>query len=175
MVKLPTHICVTRPQWVKWKLFPFYWPFVRGIHRSPMNSLHKGQWHGALMFSLISSSINGWVNNREAGDLRCHCAPYDLTVMCENTVNTMAVDALVHCITKWSAARVVILLDKQGAHFHVNCHLIGWENHIIKTTCPTNIFIFWCKFLYPEWWPLSWSRTHTPIFHEKGFQPPAPS
>ena len=30
-----------------------YWPFVRGIHRSPVNSPYKGQWHGALMFSLI--------------------------------------------------------------------------------------------------------------------------
>ena len=30
--------------------FPRYWPFVRGIHRSPVNSPHKGQWRGALMF-----------------------------------------------------------------------------------------------------------------------------
>ena len=28
----------------KWKHFPRYWPFVRGIHRSPVNSPHKGQW-----------------------------------------------------------------------------------------------------------------------------------
>ena len=34
------------------------------------NSPHKGQWCGALMFSLICVWINGWVNNREAGDLR---------------------------------------------------------------------------------------------------------
>ena len=26
------------------------WPFVRGIYRSPVNSPHKSQWHGALMF-----------------------------------------------------------------------------------------------------------------------------
>ena len=24
---------------IKWKHFPFYWPFVRGIHRSPVDSL----------------------------------------------------------------------------------------------------------------------------------------
>ena len=35
---------------IKWKHFPRHWPFVRGIHRSPVNSPHKGQWHGALMF-----------------------------------------------------------------------------------------------------------------------------
>ena len=37
---------------IKWKHFPRYWPFVRGIHRSPVNSPHKGQWRGALMFFL---------------------------------------------------------------------------------------------------------------------------
>ena len=50
---------------IKWKHFPRYWPFVRGIHRSPVNSPHKGQWRGALMFSLICVWINdsqswGW-------------------------------------------------------------------------------------------------------------------
>ena len=35
---------------IKWKHFPRYWPFVRGIHRSPVNSPHKDQWRGALMF-----------------------------------------------------------------------------------------------------------------------------
>ena len=34
---------------------------------------------GALMFSLICSRINGWVNNREAGDLRWHRANNDVT------------------------------------------------------------------------------------------------
>ena len=66
---------------IKWKHFPRYWPFMRGIHRSPVNSQHKGQWRGALMFSLNCVWINGWVNNREAGDLRRSRAPYDVIVM----------------------------------------------------------------------------------------------
>ena len=33
-----------------WKYLPRYWPFMRGIHRSSVNSPHKGQWHEALMF-----------------------------------------------------------------------------------------------------------------------------
>ena len=66
---------------IKWKYFPRYWPFVRRIHRSPVNSPHKGQWRGALMISLICNQINGWVNNGEAGDLRRHCAHYDVIVM----------------------------------------------------------------------------------------------
>ena len=66
---------------IKWKHFPRYWPFVRGIHRSPVNSPHKGQWRGALMFSLICARINGLVNNGEAGDLIRHRAHYDVIVM----------------------------------------------------------------------------------------------
>ena len=66
---------------IKWKHFPRYWPFVRGIHRSPVNSPHKGQWRGALVFSLICVWINGWVNNREAGDLKRYRAHYDVIVM----------------------------------------------------------------------------------------------
>ena len=43
---------------IKWEHFPRNWSFVRGIHRSPLNSPHKGQWRGALMFSLICAWIN---------------------------------------------------------------------------------------------------------------------
>ena len=62
LVKMP--YCINRPQRfvltvtmhddvIKWKHFPRHWPFVRGIHRSPVNSPHKGRWRRALMFSLI--------------------------------------------------------------------------------------------------------------------------
>ena len=61
--------------------YPRYWPFVRGIHWSPLNSPHKGQWRGALMFSLICAWINGWVSYRGAGNLRRHIAHHDVTVM----------------------------------------------------------------------------------------------
>ena len=66
---------------IKWKHFSRYWSFVRGIYRSPVNTPQKGQWRGALMFSLICAWINGWANNREAGDLRRHRAHHDVTVM----------------------------------------------------------------------------------------------
>ena len=72
--------------------FRFPWSFfvlvvrLRGIHGSPVNSPHKGQSRGALMFSLICAWINGWVNNREAGDLRRHHAHYCVIVMNNFTV-----------------------------------------------------------------------------------------
>ena len=101
------HLCHARlPYWVKangcekfypsmcFKLFPVsqnmvasskhfsrYWLLVWWNHRSSVNSPHKGQRRGALMFSLISAWINGWVNNHKAGDLRHHCTHYDVTVL----------------------------------------------------------------------------------------------
>ena len=67
---------------IKWKHFPRHWPFVRGIRRSPVNSLHKGQWRGALMFSLICVRINSWANTIDAGDLRRHLVHYDVIIIC---------------------------------------------------------------------------------------------
>ena len=74
-------IYTTHDDVIKWKRFRRYWPFVRGIHRSPVNSPHKGQWRGALVFSLICARINGWVNNHEAGDLRRHPTHCDVIIM----------------------------------------------------------------------------------------------
>ena len=65
---------------IKWKPFPRYWPFVRGIHLSPVNSRHKGQWRGALMFSLIcalnkrfSKQSWGWWFETPSCSLWRHC------------------------------------------------------------------------------------------------------
>ena len=68
---------------------------MRGIHRSPVISPHKGQWRGALMFSLIYAWINGWVNNREAGDFRRHSAHYDVTVMIRKCIIELVLDTYV--------------------------------------------------------------------------------
>ena len=64
---------------IKWKHFPRYWPFARGNHQSPVDTPHKVQWLGALMFSLICAWRNGWANNRDAGDVRDHRAHYGVT------------------------------------------------------------------------------------------------
>ena len=90
---------------IKWKHFPYYWPFVRGIHRSPVNSPHKGQWCGAFMFSLNCAWTNGWVNNRNAGDLRRNHAHYDVNVMTE------------------SETGVIICLRNKAGHYHTK-----WES-----------------------------------------------
>ena len=80
---VPGYMCIGifHDDVIKWKHFPRNWPFVRKIHRSPVNFPHKGQWRGALMFSLIYVWINDWANNREAGDLRRQHGHYDVIVM----------------------------------------------------------------------------------------------
>ena len=85
------YIFISHDDGIKWKHFPRDWPFVRGIHRSPVNSPHKDQWRGALMFSLICACINGRENNREAGDLGRHRVHHDVTVMSlRSTLSTSA-------------------------------------------------------------------------------------
>ena len=81
----PYHVITIVMTWWRHQMetFPCYWPFVRGIHRSQVNSPHKGQSHGALIFSLMCVWINGWVNNCKAGDLRRYRAHYDVSLMTE--------------------------------------------------------------------------------------------
>ena len=72
---LLTIVIVYHDDVIKWKHFPRYWP-------SSVNSPHKGQWRGAMMFILSTCTwINGWANNRGAGGLRRHRAHYDVTVI----------------------------------------------------------------------------------------------
>ena len=75
------------------RLYPFSWwrhqmetfsallAICAGNSPIPVNSPHKGQSRGALLFTLICVWINGCVNNREADDLRRYCAHYGVTVM----------------------------------------------------------------------------------------------
>ena len=86
---------------------PQYWPFVRGIHRSLVNSPHKGQWRGALMFSLTCVWTNDKENNRDAGVLRRHRAHYDVTVAnsCWYPVSNVSIPTGRQCI-----------LDKEAKH-----------------------------------------------------------
>ena len=116
---------------IKWKHFPRYCPFVRGIHRPPVNSPRKGQWRRALMFSLICTWINSWVNNREAGDLRRNRAHYDVIVM-SNTSRT--------CLMSMNTDPQILAKLKQPPAYHIailadwttSCHL-HWTYSIFQT------------------------------------------
>ena len=92
----------------KWKHLPRFWPSVRRIHRSPVNSPLKGQWRGYLMFSLICDRTNCWANNQDAGDLRRIRAHYDVSVMFDSQLG-------------------VVIMSKhyvEISHSHMNCSSI---------------------------------------------------
>ena len=57
------------------------------VWNSPVTGKFPAQRPGTrtLTFSLICAWKNGWVNNREVGDLRRHRAHYDVTVMVKRT------------------------------------------------------------------------------------------
>ena len=154
---------------IKWKHFPRYWPFMRGIHRSPVNSPHKGQWRGALMFSLICAWINGWVNNREAGYLRRHGAHYNVIVVTETKVSMTFLylflsKGLIYCYSIHVPGWLQKLLNLITAHGSVSnepgsvtwlatkyLKTVSWRNHTEKLTTlwPQNIS-FWPKINIPS-------------------------
>ena len=131
---------------IKWKKIPRYWSFVRGIHRSPVNSPHKGQCRGALMFSLIYARINGWVTNREAGDLGCDRTYHDVTVM--------SIALFTHTIQ-------VYLL-----HWHRDSEAVTWQWNY-----PTNVDIcIKCITSQRNWWDsLHKTNTTKPCLYLKGY------
>ena len=89
------------PGVIKWKHFLSYWPFVRGIHWSPMDSPNKGQWRGALMFSFMCAWSNGWANSPDARDLRRHGVHCDITVMIRSQTLCINDDIQLPVITDW--------------------------------------------------------------------------
>ena len=68
----------------------------------PVNSPHKGQWRGELMFSLICAWTNGWVNNRAVGDLRRHHAHYDVIVVVHVSLFSRAMERVASAVSMLS-------------------------------------------------------------------------
>ena len=120
---------------IKWKHSPCYWLFVRGIHRSPVNSPHKGQWRGALMFSLICVWIKGCENNLEVGDLRRYCAHYDVIVILIEIIKQSSLsNIVVNSVCRWPRTHVDTLraaydiLPNNRAHGAYMGPIFGWQD-----------------------------------------------
>ena len=132
---------------IKWKHLTRYWPFVREIHWSPMNSPHKGQWRGALMFSLICAWIIGRVNNRVPGDLRCHRANYDVTVVSYGIcLAEQCPEARIKVGNSWSISHDEFTSGSTSG-------LTSGNGQVTKTQLASPA----CKFLH-EVWQYQWSN-----------------
>ena len=97
---------------------------------------HKGQWRGALMFSLICARMNGWANNGDAGDLKRHLAHYDVIVMdqckyhgcwCPN-----------HCVATSSVTVLSRLKDRESFALCMErfSMMTSWNGNIFRVTGP---------------------------------------
>ena len=85
----------------------------------------EGQWHGALMLSLIWAWMNGWVNNREAGDFRQHRAHYDVTVMVHNCIDIRSFDTISHLRLDFIGGSFQPTLNSGIADTHYNGVIMG--------------------------------------------------
>ena len=147
----------------------------------PVNSPHKCQWRGALMFTLICARINDWVNNREAGDLRRHRGHYDVNIMCRRNVDisTKFHHSMHRKSSKWQQYRPLSVhhnnamnLSKHECNQNQNkqiwnkitfsCTPIGnnkmhWRYWKIRSSCKHQINTNKCNITYPKrflcYWP----------------------
>ena len=129
---------------IKWKHFPRYWSFVRGIHRFPVNSPHKGQWCGALIFFLICTRINGWVNKwwdwwfeTPSRPFRRHRNGDSVMIPLTSSVSAPARSVFFYAHGVASLNFVVgTLSDTAGLMWFIYAYSLGllhwhWGNHII--------------------------------------------
>ena len=132
VLKNRIHVRILHDDVIKWKHFPRNWPFVREIHRSPVNFPHKGQWRGALMFSLMYAWINDWVNNREAGDLRLQHGHYDVIVMTlQELMECCFFFHFHHQLRKWHCLIDGYINTSCGSYIHI--YFIPVSVHIEST------------------------------------------
>ena len=123
---------------IGWKHFPRYWPFVRGIHRSPVNSPQKIS--DAELWCFLWSVKNGWINNREADDLRRHRAHYDVIVMiaslANNSWNRKDISFCIMISSVFAISTTVILFSSSEkaiiSHYLIQCWP-SWLTHICGT------------------------------------------
>ena len=71
---------------------------------------------------LICARINGWVNNRKAGDLRRHCTHYDVTVMEWNTLANLDKGITWIRVAKWLQRNQT--KSKRAFVFYTSCFIM---------------------------------------------------
>ena len=82
-------VCTSHDDVIKWKHFP---RLTICAGNSPVTGEFPAERPVTRSFDIffIRAWMNGWLNNREAGDLRSHRAHYDVTVMLRPSVRSHA-------------------------------------------------------------------------------------
>ena len=123
---------------IKWKYFQRSFPFVGGIHRSPVNSPHKGQWRGAfdIFFDLhpnkrLSKQSWGWWFETPLHPLWRHCNGSSTYVTLSPRNVTLTINMYMY--------RVRLLLV--FGHWTVTTTLTRLIFHISKNKYTVSIFV----------------------------------
>ena len=123
--------------------FSAYLAFFAENSPVPMNSPHKGQWRGALVFSLICVWLNSWLNNREVGDLRRHRGHYDVNVMSGS-----------RCVIQWQNITYENNNEETfiSSHYFILCWVIvNWKlKNKLQLNSNQNTNIFFRKRLFEK-------------------------
>ena len=82
---------------IKWKHFSRYCPFLKGIHRSP-----------------VDSPTNGWANTRDTGDMRRHRAHYDVAVI-RKRISSPWSKEVKHQRLKWLGHLLTVMTTRRNS------------------------------------------------------------
>ena len=118
----------------------------------------------ALMLSLIWAWINGWVNNREAGDLRRHRAHYDVIIMCISL-------AISWGLTHWPPRRfkrnfrevifkLILVTDGWGVSYKIALRWMPLDLTDDKSTLVQ--LMAWCRQAPNDYLSQCWPRCMSP-------------
>ena len=128
---------------------------------------------GTLMFSLICAWITGWVNKREAGDLRRHRVHYDVTVMiCDKSMkcdmrgpilwmwdrNPKDISITIYFMCNWSRSHKVVCKFKSrksiSTDFRLKCNI--WEYTWPLCKMAGDPSLWWCTMTTTQWSLTRW-------------------
>ena len=127
---------------IKWKHITRYWPFARGIHRWPVNSPHKGQSLGALMFCLIRA-----LNKRLSKQSWCWW------------FETPSRSLWRHCNDIWILLPIALLLCRHACFIvtvSISTYLPVDKMAVISQTTFSNTFSGMNRFVF--WFKFPWSK-----------------
>ena len=110
---------------IKCQHFPRYCPFVQGIHLSPVNSPHKVQWRGALIFFFhlrlniqLSKQSSGWWCETLSRPLWRHCNGKEGTI-----------------VRTWNALYLLISIDHGWTYLMESVHQTDASSFISVSLC----------------------------------------
>ena len=105
-----------------------------------VNSPHKGQWRGALVFSLICAWIKVWINNREAGELRRHRTHYDVIVIIYCHASVTVQDAI-HTLCFIIGFAVILLFSCVHSSHKVSGGNVRGDSELLQYVLLTKYFL----------------------------------